>query len=116
MFVYFEGHLSKACLEEERVALLQLRRFFNHPDKLNNWLDAGKKTDCCKWDSVMCNETTGRVQYLALEGTRDASLREWYLNASLISTFQELDGFELSGNSIAGFVHNGGILFTLPAY
>jgi len=110
MFVLMEGYLSQGCLEEERVALLELKHFFNRPNSLQNWVDRGQNSDCCKWESVYCNESTGRILYLDLKDTRDLSLGVWYLNASLFAAFEELDGLDLCNNHIAGFVDNRGML------
>ncbi|KAL5736980.1 hypothetical protein ACOSQ2_031768 [Xanthoceras sorbifolium] len=91
MFVSLEG-----CLEEERVALLQLKHFFNDPHQLQDWVEVEKNLDCCLWNSVLCNYTTGRVTDLFLGKTRNRDLGGWYLNASLFSTFQELKYLDLS--------------------
>ncbi|KAL5805186.1 hypothetical protein ACOSQ3_031986 [Xanthoceras sorbifolium] len=107
MFVSLEG-----CLEEERVALLQLKHFFNHPSRLQDWVEGVKNSDCCQWESVYCSDSTGRVKALYLEYIRNQDLGGWYLNASLFSTFQELETLSLRSNSIIGFAENGGnILF-----
>ncbi|KAL5736988.1 hypothetical protein ACOSQ2_031776 [Xanthoceras sorbifolium] len=107
MFVSLEG-----CLEEERVALLQLKHFFNDPRQLPDWVEGEKNSDCCQWESVECNDSTGRVIQLYLRETRNRDLGGWYLNASLFSTFQKLEFLDLNDNSIIGFAENGGnILF-----
>ncbi|KAL5736977.1 hypothetical protein ACOSQ2_031765 [Xanthoceras sorbifolium] len=107
MFVSLEG-----CLEEERVALLQLKYFFNDPHQLQDWVEGANNSDCCQWESVYCNSSTGRVTELDLDDTRNRDLGGWYLNASLFSTFQKLEFLDLSDNSIIGFAENGGnILF-----
>ncbi|KAL5861978.1 hypothetical protein ACOSQ3_003270 [Xanthoceras sorbifolium] len=107
MFVSLEG-----CLEEEKVALLQLKHFFNDPFSLRDWVEGEKNSDCCQWKSVICSDNTSRVTELSLWNTRNRDLREWYLNASLFSTFQELESLSLENNSIIGFAENGGnILF-----
>ncbi|KAL5738676.1 hypothetical protein ACOSP7_031437 [Xanthoceras sorbifolium] len=104
MFVSLEG-----CLEEERVALLQLKHFFNNPSMLRDWVEGEKNSDCCRWERVECNDTTGRVIKLFLYYTRNRALGGWYLNASLFSTFQELESLSLWNNSIIGFAENGGL-------
>ncbi|KAL5799421.1 hypothetical protein ACOSQ4_032305 [Xanthoceras sorbifolium] len=94
MFVSLEG-----CLEEERVALLQLKHFFNDPHSLRDWVEGERNTDCCQWESVKCNRSTGRVTELYLYSTRNRDLGEWYLNASLFSTFLELELLQLKNNT-----------------
>ncbi|KAL5738668.1 hypothetical protein ACOSP7_031429 [Xanthoceras sorbifolium] len=104
MFVSLEG-----CLEEERVALLQLKHFFNDPSMLRDWVEGEKNSDCCQWEIVYCSDTTDRVTGLYLGKTRNQDLGGWYLNASLFSTFQELESLYLMSNSIIGFADNGGL-------
>ena len=108
MFVSLQGCLSQisGCWDEERVALLQLKHFFN---RLQDWVegDQHNNSDCCQWGAVSCNESTGRVIELYRE------LREWYLNASLFSAFEQLEALNLSWNSIAGFVENKGLLLSI---
>ncbi|KAK9185586.1 hypothetical protein WN943_025942 [Citrus x changshan-huyou] len=58
-----KGWWSEGCLEQEKSALLQLRHFFNDDQHLQNWSDAGDEenySDCCQWEGVECNYTTGR--------------------------------------------------------
>ncbi|KAK3228227.1 hypothetical protein Dsin_008089 [Dipteronia sinensis] len=98
---------SSGCWEEERVALLQLTPFFN----LQDWVEGDQQnnSDCCQWERVECNNSTGRVITLDLESTRNPELGEWHLNASLFSAFEQLEWLRLWGNSISGFVDNGGL-------
>ncbi|TXG48068.1 hypothetical protein EZV62_027362 [Acer yangbiense] len=113
MFVSLQGCLSQisGCWDEERVALLQLKHFFNEPNSLQDWVegDQHNNSDCCQWGAVSCNESTGRVIRLDLQNKRAGELREGYLNASLFSPFQQLQYLDLSNNSIAGFVENKGL-------
>ncbi|XVE63560.1 hypothetical protein DITRI_Ditri07aG0030200 [Diplodiscus trichospermus] len=48
---------SKGCLEHERIALLQLKSFFDNPKYLSNWTDV-KGSDCCQWERIECNITS----------------------------------------------------------
>lgn len=106
MVVLLENCWSEGCSEQERVALLQLKHFFSirvEGDENNS--------DCCQWGRVVCNNNTGRVMRLHLSLARDLSLRrEWYLNASLFSPFQELEWLDLSLNFIR---ENEGFFFFL---
>ncbi|KAL5733930.1 hypothetical protein ACOSP7_031791 [Xanthoceras sorbifolium] len=108
VFVSLDGRWSQGCLEQERLALLQLKLFFNNPSYLRNWVEGEHYSNCCQWDKVACNQTTNRVISLDLEFTRNQHLGEWYLNASLFSPFQELQWLDLYGNLIAGCVENEG--------
>ncbi|TXG61907.1 hypothetical protein EZV62_013270 [Acer yangbiense] len=106
--VSLESRWSEGCPEQERFALLQLKPFFNTFHYLDNWVEGDHNLDCCQWDRVGCNDTTGRVISLYLDGTRDLEMGEWYLNASLFSPFQQLQSLYLSDNQIAGCVENEG--------
>ncbi|KAK0571583.1 hypothetical protein LWI29_018384 [Acer saccharum] len=108
--VSLESGWSEGCLEQERFALLQLKPFFNSLHYLDNWVEGDhNNSDCCQWERVGCNDTTGRVISLHLWETRNLlEMGEWYLNASLFSPFQQLHSLYLIGNQIAGCVENQG--------
>ncbi|GLT58402.1 hypothetical protein SLA2020_312970 [Shorea laevis] len=101
-----EGMWCQGCLEQERIALLQLKSFFNDPWDLRNWGRGKENSDCCQWEWVECNPSSGRVIKLRLD-----YLSGWhnsYLNASLFLPFEELQGLNLAGNGINGFIGNEG--------
>ncbi|KAK3213100.1 hypothetical protein Dsin_017806 [Dipteronia sinensis] len=109
IIVSLESRWSEGCLEQERFALLHLKPFFNTLHDLDSWVEGDhNNSDCCQWDWLECNHTTGKVISLDLYGTRDEEMGEWYLNASLFSPFQQLHTLYLGGNSIAGCVKNHG--------
>ncbi|KAJ9162627.1 hypothetical protein P3X46_022386 [Hevea brasiliensis] len=94
------------CFENERNALLQLKASFNYPERmsLSSW---GLYTDdCCKWENIHCNSTTGRVSKLSIRGDYWAS--EWCFNASLFLPFQELTSLSLQRNYVIDCVENEG--------
>nr|TKR98302.1 hypothetical protein D5086_0000204370 [Populus alba] len=95
------------CLDEERSALLRIKSSFNYSSAtfLQPW---GKVADCCSWEGVYCNFTTGRVVILHLASTREEGLGDLYLNVSLFRPFQELQTLDLRGNFIVGCVENEG--------
>ena len=93
------------CLDEERSALLRIKSSFNY-SFLPSW---GKVADCCSWQRVDCNFTTGRVVILHLASTREEGLGDLYLNVSLFRPFQELQTLDLRGNFIVGCVENEGL-------
>ncbi|KAF2295649.1 hypothetical protein GH714_033411 [Hevea brasiliensis] len=95
------------CWEQERIALLQLKPFFDSSLTLQNWADAEEGSDCCQWERVECSSTTGRVTQLSLNNTRDLISGKWYLNASLFLAFEELTSLYLMGNLILGFENEG---------
>ncbi|KAJ6857718.1 hypothetical protein NC651_039211 [Populus alba x Populus x berolinensis] len=96
------------CLEEERIALLHLKHSLNYPNatSLPSWRIA--HANCCDWERIVCNSSTGRVTKLYLEFVRDRELGDWYLNASLFLPFQQLNVLYLWDNRIAGWVENKG--------
>ena len=106
--------LSQGCLEEERIALLQIKTSFglnDIPSQLSYW---GKDALCCSWEGVTCsNSTTRRVIEIDLffARYRYSSMGDLYLNASIFLPFQELNVLDLSGNGIAGCVANEGLPF-----
>ncbi|XP_031262064.1 receptor-like protein 9a isoform X2 [Pistacia vera] len=108
IFISLQGWRIEGCLKQERSALLQLKHFFNDPYKLQNWFEGNGNSNCCVWESVICNSITGRVISLDLDYTRSQELGEWYLNVSLFSPFRELETLDLRGNLIAGCVENEG--------
>lgn len=101
------------CLEQERIALLQLKASINNPygDSLPTWEEAfvgGEVTpDCCEWERVECNPTTGRVIQLSLNSQRALDLH-WYLNASMFLPFEELESLDLSWNFLVGCLEKEG--------
>ncbi|KAK9182985.1 hypothetical protein WN944_026133 [Citrus x changshan-huyou] len=102
---------TEGCLEQERSALLRLKHdFFNDPFNLENWVDDENHSDCCKWEGVECNTSTGRVKALYLSSKRQFLYSTaGQLNASLLTPFQQLETLHLDSNNIAGFVENGGL-------
>ncbi|KAH9659735.1 Receptor-like protein 1 [Citrus sinensis] len=109
-----KGWWIEGCLEQERSALLQLKHFFNDDQRLQNWVDAADDenySDCCQWERVECNKTTGRVIKLDLGDIKNRKNRksERHLNASLFTPFQQLESLDLSWNNIAGCVENEGV-------
>ena len=105
--------LSQGCLEEERIALLQIKTSFGeNPNHISSsLLSWGKDALCCSWEGVTCSNstTTRRVVEIHLYYTRDWSMGDWYLNASIFLPFQELKVLDLGGNGIAGCVANEGL-------
>ncbi|MBA0622122.1 hypothetical protein Godav_007690 [Gossypium davidsonii] len=124
-----EGWRNEGRLEEERLALFQLKPFFPSIDSRSidgPWYDPiieQKETssDCCEWENIECSSITGRVTHLFLNLTytpptsydlvysyyrRTGNNEYWYLNTSLFLPFEELQSLFLSGNSIVGFVDN----------
>jgi hypothetical protein len=108
--VSLQGWVPLGCLEEERIALLQLKDSLNYPNgtSLPSWMKAD--ANCCSWELIECNSSTGRVTELGLGGVWNPELGDWYLNASLFLPFQQLNVLSLSNNRIAGWVEKKGLL------
>ncbi|KAH1108506.1 hypothetical protein J1N35_012274 [Gossypium stocksii] len=106
LFIIQGWRQTEGCLEQERIALFQLKSFFNQPTKLKDWVDV-KGSNCCQWKRVECNITSKRVIGLHLNFTRQSNLYG-YLNVSLFLPFEKLKSLYLGGNKIAGFVDNKG--------
>ncbi|XXG52027.1 hypothetical protein AAC387_Pa03g0452 [Persea americana] len=92
------------CLYEEESALLELKSSINHPN--GSYLPSWRvETDCCTWKRVTCSSTIGRVIALDLHFTRHYVQYSWYLNASLLLPFEELQSLDLSLNSLSGLIN-----------
>ncbi|XP_031105092.1 receptor-like protein 14 [Ipomoea triloba] len=97
------GH--ECCVKEEKMALLYIKTFFI---KVNNdttgytlpaWLDDGNDTNCCTWERVSCNPTTGRVTELTLDNlVYLGGQKQPSLDVSLFGPFEELVNLQLSRN------------------
>ncbi|KAK2633916.1 hypothetical protein Ddye_028708 [Dipteronia dyeriana] len=101
MFVSLQGCLNQisGCWEEERVALLQLKHFFNDPNSLQDWVEGGQhnNADCCQWERVECSSSARRVIRLGLQNTRDWELREWF-RQEYLHNFTNLEELRLDGS------------------
>uniref|UniRef100_A0A2C9VMW0 Leucine-rich repeat-containing N-terminal plant-type domain-containing protein n=1 Tax=Manihot esculenta TaxID=3983 RepID=A0A2C9VMW0_MANES len=79
-----ESWCCDGCLENERLALLQIKSHFNSSSSfMSAW---GITADCCSWVRVGCNSTTGHVVKLSLD--------------------DQLNSLSLWGNNIAGCIKN----------
>ncbi|CBI38973.3 unnamed protein product, partial [Vitis vinifera] len=106
------------------MGLLEFKAFLKlndgHADfLLPSWID-NNISDCCNWERVICNPTTGRVKKLSLNDIRQQqnmlevnwyyyeNVKFWLLNVSLFLPFEELHHLNLSANSFDGFIENEG--------
>ncbi|GLT99577.1 hypothetical protein SLE2022_170080 [Rubroshorea leprosula] len=106
---------NKGCFEEEKKGLLEFKAFVKSDGDdaghlLSSWVN-DPEDDCCKWERVGCDSTTGHVIKLSLSNTRQFdsffdSKYSWYLNISLFEPFKELRSLNLSLNVIAGWKQN----------
>ena len=112
---------SKGCIEEEKMSLLEFKSFLqlnneNADFLLPSWID-NNISECCNWERVLCNPTTGRVKKLSLnqitllQDSEEIYVTFWPLNVSIFLPFKELHHLNLSANFFDGFVENEGMLF-----
>lgn len=94
-------HGYKSCVETERKALLELKKYIISITKeyksysvLPTWT-YDTKSDCCKWEGVICNvQTSQRVTEIAF-GTLDLK-ESSLLNLSLLHPFEDVRSLNLS--------------------
>ncbi|RDX90107.1 hypothetical protein CR513_28061, partial [Mucuna pruriens] len=95
--VLLEATCCEGCWKEEREALLGLNMRLGLP---LTWEWAG--TDCCQWEGVECNSSTGRVTELKLYqlwSTNGPIQLDWHLNYSDFIVFKDLKSLNLSYNN-----------------
>ncbi|XP_022885514.1 probable LRR receptor-like serine/threonine-protein kinase At4g36180 isoform X2 [Olea europaea var. sylvestris] len=91
------------CIEEERRGLLEIKTFFQLMNgeaytSLLSWIH-GKESNCCNWERVICDPTTGRVVELDLTTLRILKSNDPQdLNVSLFFPFKEIRILDLTGN------------------
>ncbi|KAJ9186236.1 hypothetical protein P3X46_005762 [Hevea brasiliensis] len=117
VILWIQIHGNKGCFETERLALLDFKEFVgsNGLDVdylLSSWVD-NSMSDCCKWERVMCNSTTGHVTELSLNNTRQYDIERisfyddkniWFVKFSMFQQLKELRSLNLSYNRIGGFI------------
>ncbi|KAJ9561329.1 hypothetical protein OSB04_006489 [Centaurea solstitialis] len=114
--------IEGGCIQEERNALLQIKTSLidlyglDVDHFLPSWVDDGR--ECCDWERVMCNTTTGHVTDLSLRNVMgipdyqyyDTYCRiNWPLNVSLFLHFKELTSLNLSMNCLDDGIVNTGL-------
>ncbi|KAG5009928.1 hypothetical protein JHK87_018443 [Glycine soja] len=92
-FLLLEAIRCEGCWKEERHALFGLHSRFDLPYSWDG-------PDCCQWQGVMCNSSTGRVAKLDISD----NLAELYrtLNYSDFVVFKDLKNLDLSWSGIYG--------------
>ncbi|KAJ9560623.1 hypothetical protein OSB04_005783 [Centaurea solstitialis] len=118
---YMVCRIQGGCIVEERKALLEIKSslidsYALSVDPLPLWVDDGSiGGECCHWEGVKCNKTTGHVANLSLRNTMGilntdsiSCTRSWPLNVSLFLHFKELKSIDLSWNCLdSGIVNTG---------
>ena len=126
LWIQMHGYKAGGCFEEERLALLQFKTSLGSDSDriLPSWVD-DPKSDCCKWERVGCNSTTGHVIELSLNATRPEHNRfhysceeyNWSVNISMIQQIKELKSLDLSFNLISASIDKEGkIYFVFSIY
>ncbi|KAH7688390.1 Leucine-rich repeat protein, partial [Dioscorea alata] len=90
-----------ACIEEERIALLDIKFSITadgHPF-FQTW-NISYSSDCCRWDRIRCSRITKRITNLDLSWDLQSGARFSYytLNISLFLPFKELRSLVLFNN------------------
>ncbi|XP_048438562.1 receptor-like protein EIX2 [Pyrus x bretschneideri] len=103
---------TKSCIDEERQALLIFKQHLVDPSgRLSSWMGH----DCCRWEGISCNNSTGRVVKMDLrdpypytqydiewsESAHERSRLRGKINASLLS-LKHLNYLDLSDNDFQG--------------
>ncbi|XP_010474054.2 PREDICTED: leucine-rich repeat receptor protein kinase EMS1-like [Camelina sativa] len=91
MIVSMQVYGYRSCIESERKGLLELNAYVNSQFPYD-WPN-DTNSDCCRWERVKCDLTSGRVIGLFLNHTYNGVLS---LNLSLFHPFGELQTLNLS--------------------
>ncbi|KAK7373875.1 hypothetical protein VNO80_07295 [Phaseolus coccineus] len=96
IFVLMVVIRCEGCWKEEREVLWGLNSRFGFP---LSWQWEG--TDCCEWEGVECNSSTGRVAKLDLNGLWSTAFipSDWHLNYADLVVFKDLKSLNLSRSS-----------------
>ncbi|KAM1044853.1 hypothetical protein ACFX2I_035815 [Malus domestica] len=110
------GVVKSLCIEEERRALVSFKNErVDHSGRLSSWVGR----DCCRWEGISCNNSTGRVVKMNLrnpypypfsysderwdESAHEQSCLGGKINASLL-TLKYLNYLDLSMNNFHGII------------
>ena len=118
LLLFVQIHEHRACIEEERMGLLELKTFLkSHTNYtkplLPTWVYE-TKGGCCSWEGVNCSTNTGHVINLTLSSINKQQDYTWFFNMSLLQPFKELRILDLSDNGIAGWLGNEGTWALAP--
>ncbi|CAA2995505.1 LRR receptor-like serine threonine- kinase GSO1 [Olea europaea subsp. europaea] len=105
------------CIEVERSGLLEIKTYFRmmngeEDTTLLSWIH-GKESNCCNWERVTCDPTTGRVVELDLNNLHISNIldpQDYFLNVSLFSPFKEIRILDLSGNELMSSASTAGFI------
>jgi len=100
LFIFsLEVMYCEGCWKQEREALIALKSITLSSYNLGNAMSwsANTNTDCCEWEGVECNTTTGRVTKIDLQYSY---FRGGSLNYSDFAIFKDLKTLDLSFSTI----------------
>ncbi|ESQ27742.1 hypothetical protein EUTSA_v10018093mg [Eutrema salsugineum] len=91
-------HGYKSCIQKEKLALLELKKYIISQSRLPDFVlptwTNDRRSDCCRWEGLKCNRTSGRVTEIVLS---DLFLKESSLfNLSLLHPFEEVRSLNFS--------------------
>ncbi|KAK2636490.1 hypothetical protein Ddye_031282 [Dipteronia dyeriana] len=105
---------TKVALKKKGL-LMEIKAFFmNLPvktyvnQKLESWVD-DRVSDCCDWDHIECNTTTGRVIKLSPSSVNVIHSDYTVLNFTLFQPFEQLRSLDLSLSFFQGWIDSRGI-------
>ena len=96
-------HGYKSCIEKERMGLLDLKKHHLPSNNTNSFFTTwpnDTRSDCCQWEGVKCDRTSGRVISLSIGFTFYGTS---FLNLSLLHPFEEVQILDLSASVFSGF-------------
>ncbi|KAG8643714.1 hypothetical protein MANES_11G060028v8, partial [Manihot esculenta] len=107
VILWIQIHGNKCCFEEERLALLDLKAFvgsngFDADHLLPSWIDT--TSNCCEWEHVICNSTTGHVTELSLNNTRQYNLESDSFCCERLSKLKKLEVLDLTWNKFNNII------------
>ncbi|KAK8950107.1 Polygalacturonase inhibitor 2 [Platanthera guangdongensis] len=54
------------CNADDKKALLAVKSYFRDPEILADWT---ADADCCTWDRIQCDDDSGRIVYVSIDGS-----------------------------------------------
>ncbi|KAH0874731.1 hypothetical protein HID58_072093 [Brassica napus] len=99
-------HGCKSCIEKERKALLELKKYIllraeeGSDFILNTWTN-DTKSNCCLWEGIECNQISLRI--IKISTGKSSVVEDSVLDLSLLNPFEEVRSLDLSGDGAIGF-------------
>ncbi|KAK4368278.1 hypothetical protein RND71_012070 [Anisodus tanguticus] len=105
---------SGTCKENEKNALLRLKKEANDPTNvLSSWVD---KEDCCNWEGVLCNNVTGSIIELSINGWNWSEFKGLKIdNFQWLPSLENLDHLDMSGVDLSNVTNWPEVINMLPS-